>query len=148
MADDPAFMPASTAAPRQEAKLPEKQQYAEDEDTMLVRRVLKRAAEPRIKFTIEWEDFPIRQIDMLDLMAVDLDKIADYYLSKIDLHDIEKAYKQAICDYIEDPGSYKGPDLDEAEEIKTEEPLKPAATPKPAVKKKPAKTTNKTKKTK
>lgn len=73
----------------------------EDEDTMLIRRVLKRATLPSIDCRITWKNFPIKQFDMLDMMAVDTDKIADYYLSNINLEEIREIVKKGILEYID-----------------------------------------------
>ena len=40
-----------------------------DEDQMLIKRLLKRAAEPTISCAISWNNFPKEQIHMLDMMA-------------------------------------------------------------------------------
>lgn len=73
----------------------------EDEDTMLIRRVLKRATLPSIDCRITWKNFPIKQFDMLDMMAVDTNKIADYYLSNINLEEIREIVKKGILEYID-----------------------------------------------
>lgn len=74
----------------------------EDEDTMLIRRILSRSQEPEITCGIKWSKFPNKQLEMLDMMGVDLDKIADYYIKKIDLQVIKDKIKKDISKYIQD----------------------------------------------
>lgn len=79
-----------------------KQTLQEDEDTMLIRRILSRSQEPEITCSVEWSKFPNKQLDMLEMMGVDLDKIADYYINKIDLQVIKDKIKEDISKYIQD----------------------------------------------
>lgn len=74
----------------------------EDEDTMLIRRILSRSQEPKITCSVEWSKFPNKQLEMLEMMGVDLDKIADYYIKKIDLQVIKDKIKKDISKYIQD----------------------------------------------
>lgn len=76
------------------------QGQGEDEDCMLIRRILKRATPPSVDCRITWKNFPMKQFDMLDMMAVDTDKIADYYLSNINLEEIREIVKKGILEYI------------------------------------------------
>ena len=73
----------------------------EDEDDMLVRRMLKRSNAPQVKCSITWKDFPKKQMDMLDTMAVDLEKIADYYMKDIDFEQIRSVIRESIVKEIE-----------------------------------------------
>lgn len=77
------------------------QGQGEDEDSMLIRRILKRATLPSVDCRITWKNFPLKQFDMLDMMAVDIDKIADYYLSNINLEEIREIVKKGILEYID-----------------------------------------------
>lgn len=77
------------------------QGQGEDEDGMLIRRILKRATPPSVDCRITWKNFPMKQFDMLDMMAVDIDKIADYYLSNINLEEIREIVKKGILEYID-----------------------------------------------
>ena len=74
----------------------------EDEDTMLIRRILSRSQEPEITCGIKWSKFPNKQLEMLEMMGVDLNKIADYYIKKIDLQVIKDKIKKDISKYIQD----------------------------------------------
>lgn len=74
----------------------------EDEDAMLIRRILSRSQEPKITCSVEWIKFPNKQLEMLDMMGVDLNKIADYYTKKIDLQVIKDKIKEDISKYIQD----------------------------------------------
>ncbi len=79
-----------------------KQTLQEDEDTMLIRRILSRSQEPIITCGIKWNKFPNKQLEMLEMLGVDLDKIADYYINKIDLQVIKDKIKEDISKYIQD----------------------------------------------
>jgi len=73
----------------------------EDEDALLVRRMLKRAEHPLIDCKISWKGFPTKQMDMLDTMGVDYEKIADFYMKDLDIKDIQAVIKCAIVCEIE-----------------------------------------------
>ena len=47
----------------------------ESEDDMLVRRILKRSTTPDVDCKVSWRNFPTKQMEMLDMMAVDVDAI-------------------------------------------------------------------------
>lgn len=76
-----------------------KQTQQEDEDTMLIRRILSRAKKPEILCNINW-DFPRKQMEMLDMMCVDFEKIADYYINNMDLNEIREVLKQDLINHI------------------------------------------------
>lgn len=73
----------------------------EDEDMILIRRLLKKSTRPSILCNIQWQKFPVRQIEMLDMMGVDTQKIADYILQDIDLNVIRNKIKEEIISDIE-----------------------------------------------
>lgn len=73
---------------------------SEDEDTMLVRRLLKRATVPSVKCSITWNNFPEKQLEMLEMMAVEPDIIVDYFLQQIDLNTIKEIVKEKICERL------------------------------------------------
>lgn len=77
-----------------------------DEDQMLIKRLLKRAAEPTISCAIRWNNFPKEQIHMLDMMAVDDEKIIEYYISKMNLEDIKKSISESLRKYLNDMMSH------------------------------------------
>lgn len=72
----------------------------ESEDDMLVRRILKRSTKPEIDCKVSWKNFPTKQMEMLDMMAVDVDAIVDYYIKDIDLEQIREIVKEGINNYI------------------------------------------------
>lgn len=74
----------------------------EDEDIRLIRRALDRAKkDPEVNVNIKWSAYPNKQMDMLvDVLGVDVDKIADYYINKIDLTTIREAIKEEITNII------------------------------------------------
>jgi hypothetical protein len=73
----------------------------ESEDDMLVRRILKRSTTPDVDCKVNWRNFPTKQMEMLDMMAVDVDAIVDYYIKDIDLEQIREVVKEAIRKHIE-----------------------------------------------
>ena len=76
-------------------------QPVESEDDMLVRRILKRSIAPEIECKVTWKNFPTKQMEMLDMMAVDVDAIVDYYIKDIDLNTIKEIVKDGIKKHIE-----------------------------------------------
>lgn len=111
----------------------------ESEDEMLVRRILKRSTTPYVDCKVNWKSFPIKQMEMLDMMAVDVDTIVDYYIKDIDLEKLIEIVKEGIRIYIEKSMYIK--DQIEEKPVK-EKPTKAGTT------NKPSKTTNKTKENK
>lgn len=73
----------------------------ESEDDMLVRRILKRSTTPDVDCNVSWRNFPTKQMEMLDMMAVDVDAIVDYYIKDIDLEQIREIVKESIRKHIE-----------------------------------------------
>jgi hypothetical protein len=77
------------------------QGQGESEDDMLVRRILKRSTTPDIDCKVSWRNFPTKQMEMLNMMAVDVDAIVDYYIKDIDLEQIREIVKEAVRKHIE-----------------------------------------------
>lgn len=73
----------------------------ESEDEMLVRRMLKRSTTPDVDCKVSWKNFPTKQMEMLNMMAVDVDTIVDYYIKDIDLEKIREIVKEAVRNHIE-----------------------------------------------
>ena len=92
-----------------------------DEDQMLIKRLLKRAAEPTISCAIRWNNFPKEQIHMLDMMAVDDEKIIEYYISKMNLEDIKKSISASLRKYLNDMMSNNKDDKDTKSEASSEQ---------------------------
>lgn len=99
------------------------QGQGESEDDMLVRRILKRSTAPDVDCKVNWRNFPTKQMEMLDMMAVDVDAIVDYYIKDIDLEQIREIVKEGIRKHIE-----KSLNCGEPTE---EKPTKEETTPKP-----------------
>ena len=100
------------------------QGQGESEDAMLVRRILKRSTTPDVDCKVNWKNFPTKQMEMLDMMAVDVDAIVDYYIKDIDLEQIREIVKEGIRKHIEKSMSI--------EEQIEEKPTKEQTTPKPS----------------
>lgn len=120
------------------------QGQGESEDDMLVRRILKRSTAPDVDCKVNWRNFPTKQMEMLDMMAVDVDTIVDYYIKDIDLEQIREAVKEGIEKYIYD---YFGNEKEIAEFNETFEPVvvekEPVEKPKTPKKSTTKKTTKK-----
>lgn len=71
-----------------------------DEDTLLINRMLKKATKPSVKCTIDWQGFPSRQLEMLEMMAVEPEKIADFFAQSIDLEALRKTVIEQIAQFI------------------------------------------------
>lgn len=79
----------------------------EDEDAMLVRRMMKRASTPEIDCKIKWNNFPSKQLEMLEMMGVDEEKIAEFVMKSFDLKTIQEQIKKSIIEYINNPVLHK-----------------------------------------
>lgn len=77
-------------------------QIPKDEDVLLIERLLKRASKPAITCGVKWSNFPEKQFEMLDMMAVDTEKIVEYFLQSIDLQALREEVKYGIEKYIYD----------------------------------------------
>lgn len=99
------------------------QGQGESEDAMLVRRILKRSTTPDVDCKVNWKNFPTKQMEMLDMMAVDVDAIVDYYIKDIDLEQIREVVKEGIRKHIEKSLN--------VEEQKEEKPTKEQTSSKP-----------------
>jgi hypothetical protein len=81
-----------------------------DEDSMLIRRMLSKASAPEIDVKISWDKYPNKQMLMLDMMNVDPAKIADYYISNIDMQAIKEKVINGIKKFVDDKKS-SSPDI-------------------------------------
>lgn len=75
----------------------------EDEDALLVRRIMKRASVPEVNCNVIWKNYPSKQLEMLEMMGVEPEKIADYVMKDFDLETIRVQIKKSIIEYIEKP---------------------------------------------
>lgn len=72
-----------------------------DEDRLLIERLLKRVSEPTVDFKISWSKYPIKQMEMLDMMCVDVEKICNYYIEKIDTNKLKESIVKNLQSFIE-----------------------------------------------
>lgn len=72
------------------------QQPVVSEDEMLINRILKRTKGPQVEFTISWPCFPEKQIEMLDMMAIEPEDIAEYYIKELSTESIVESIKQLV----------------------------------------------------
>lgn len=73
------------------------------EDYKMIDRVLSRHSIPELNAEIVWPNAPKKQIDTLvDILGVDPEEIADYYISKLDREAVFEAMKAGVAKYIKD----------------------------------------------
>ena len=68
----------------------------EDEDSLLLRRMMDRVTLPKITCSIKWSKFPSKQIEMLDMLGVPQEKVIEYIFNKIESSSIAESVKQAL----------------------------------------------------
>ena len=95
----------------------------EDEDTMLIRRILKKVSLPEVKSIIEWTTYPGKQLEMLEMLGVDPHKIVDYFANQIDVETIRKSIKNQIIESLFKCEEYKPEEQMICEEVE-EKPVK------------------------
>lgn len=71
-----------------------------DEDTLLINRMLKKVNKPTVKCTIDWQGFPSRQLEMLAMMSVEPEKIAEFFAQSVDLESLRKTVVEQITQFI------------------------------------------------
>ena len=79
----------------------------EDEDTMLIRRILKKVSLPNVKSIIEWKTYPGKQLEMLEMLGVNPLKIVEYFVNQIDVETIRKSIKDQITESLFKDEEYK-----------------------------------------
>ena len=63
----------------------------------IIEKALKNAAKPEFNVNVIWDNFPLKQIEMLkDIMEIPEDEIIDWYLDNIEMCDVVDALKTAI----------------------------------------------------
>ena len=75
----------------------------EDEDALLVRRIMKRVIAPEVHCNVIWKNYPSKQLEMLEMMGVLPSKIAEYIMKDFDLASIREQIEKSIVDYIKMP---------------------------------------------
>ena len=80
----------------------------------IIEKALKNAEKPEFNVNVIWDNFPLKQIEMLkDIMEIPEDEIIDWYLDNIEMIEIVDALKTAIRSRI-----LYGEDKELANEIK------------------------------
>jgi hypothetical protein len=63
----------------------------------IIEKALKNAAKPEFNVDVIWDNFPLKQIEMLkDIMEIPEDEIIDWYLDNIEMIEVVDALKTAI----------------------------------------------------
>ena len=93
----------------------------EDEDTMLIRRILKKVSPPEVKSTVEWTTYPTKQLEMLEMLGVEPNKIVEYFVNQINAETIRKSINHQIAKSLFTAEEYKP----EEEQMICEEEVKP-----------------------
>ena len=79
----------------------------EDEDTMLIRRILKKVSPPEVISTIEWTTYPTKQLEMLEMLGVEPNKIVEYFVNQINAETIRKSINHQIAKSLFTEEEYK-----------------------------------------
>ena len=67
----------------------------------IIEKALKNAPKPEFIVSVDWEDYPTKQIEMLkDVMDIPESEILDWYLDNIDMSDVIDGIKTAITNRI------------------------------------------------
>ena len=70
-------------------------------NTAIIEKALKNVAKPDFSINIEWENYPVKEIEMLkDIMEIPSSEIIDWYLDNIQLDDFILAFKTAISEKL------------------------------------------------
>ena len=73
----------------------------QDPDFVIIERILGRQDAPKPVIALQWNNKPIRQLDVLvNILGVPVDKIADYYLDKIDDDTIRKSVATSLAEFL------------------------------------------------
>lgn len=84
-------------APEHQIKLPVTQDVPSNINYSIIEKALKNASKPQIDVNIKWDNYPLKQIDMLtDVMEIPIDEIVTWYLDNINMYDIAEAVKESI----------------------------------------------------
>jgi hypothetical protein len=63
----------------------------------IIEKALKNASKPEFSVNVIWDNFPLKQIEMLkDIMEIPEDEIIDWYLDNIEMAEVVDALKTAI----------------------------------------------------
>lgn len=70
-------------------------------NTTIIDKALSNTVKPKFKVSIEWEDYPSKQIELLkDVMNISKEEILDWYLDNIIVDDILDEVKESIINKI------------------------------------------------
>jgi hypothetical protein len=70
-------------------------------NTAIIEKALKNTTKPQFNVTVNWMDYPERQIEMLkDVMDIPEEDILDWYLDNIEMLEIVEAVKEGIRNRI------------------------------------------------
>lgn len=72
-----------------------------DQNFTMIEKALAKKSMPDIQVSIDWKNFPQREMDMLiDIMDVNEDEIIDWYVRQIDTNYLAECLKEVIKDHI------------------------------------------------
>jgi hypothetical protein len=70
-------------------------------DNIIIDKALSKKSNPNVDCFINWDVFPIKEIELLiDVMDVDIKDILEYYINKLDLNTIKESVKNSLELYI------------------------------------------------
>lgn len=72
-----------------------------DQNFAMIEKALAKKSMPDIQVSIDWKNFPQREMDMLiDIMDVNEDEIIDWYVRQIDINYLAECLKEVVKDHI------------------------------------------------
>lgn len=72
-----------------------------NQDFIMIEKALIKKSIPDIQISIDWKDFPQREMDMLiDIMDVNIDDIITWYTNQVDINYLSDCLKMVIQDHI------------------------------------------------
>lgn len=75
----------------------------ETSNVSIIAKALNKASKPSVVAEVFWEDFPKKQIEMLnEIMEIDMKEIVEWYASQLDTTEIAVAIHNSLVQYIND----------------------------------------------
>ena len=104
-------------------------QTVENLNTAIIDKALKDAGKPKFTVTVNWEDYPEKQIELLkDVMNIPVEEILDWYLDNITIDELIDLVKDSITNKLCPKKDIPNPLVILEEMVK---PIKPSKTVKP-----------------
>lgn len=70
-------------------------------NNQIINKALNKKTAPKLAVSIEWKDFPKKELDMLiEVLDINKDEILDWYLNKIDINTIKSSIKESLINWL------------------------------------------------